>query len=237
MIQFIKLLSILILVIHNAYAQSIQNGNTSNSINGRWQLTINGQDRIEFGTEQLAGGLNIAWQTWIEFTLENGLFVQGTGKAALKPDINTFSRPDDMFSCEQVTGTFVSSSGISFNTPHLRYQAFPVRGQMQGNSVVLNPYFEYPGNYYAVLYDCETDNTLGSFWLERSPRIARELGKRQNALLKTEDGVYSASVKEVKNIPPGPEMAFQLIDGNRFSLTQQSGLRTLHYSLEKIAEN
>jgi len=202
---------------------------------GRWRLTISGQDQIEFGTEHLAGGLHINWQTDLEFSISQGQFTQGTGSAKLDPEVTTFSRPEDMFDCHQVIGSFVSSSGISFSTPHLRFQAFPMTGKVINGKVQLNPFLEYPGNYYAVLYECQTQDSLGSFWLENSPRIARELSKRQDAMLKSDDKTYQASIKQVKNIAPGPEIIIPLQDGYELSLTQEYGLRKLHYQLKRIA--
>lgn len=204
-------------------------------IDGSWKLTISGQDQLEFGTEHMAGGLKIQWQSELEFTIRHGRFFQGTGTAQLLPEIIMTSRPQDMFECNQVQGTFASNSGQSFSTPHLRYQAFPMLGKVIGQSIRLNPHLDYPGNYYAVLYECKTDNSLGSSWLEQSPRIARELSKRQNALVKVSESTYSAHIKEVKTIAPGPEMLFPLVDGLSFSVTQEYGLRRLDYRLQRIS--
>ena len=219
----IKSLFFLILTIQLAHAD----------IDGSWKLTISGQDQLEFGTEHMAGGLTLKWMSVLEFSIKDGLFDHGTGTARLLPEIITTSRPPDMFDCDQVTGTFASNSGQSFSTPHLRYQSFPMLGKVIDDSIRLNPHLDYPGNYYAVLYECKTDNALGSFWLEQSPRIARELSKRQNALLKTNDLTYSANIKEVKTIAPGPEIKLPLIDGLNFSLSQEYGLRKLEYRLQK----
>jgi hypothetical protein len=206
-------------------------------INGRWKLTISGEDYLEFGTENLAGGLVINWLSNLEFTIRHGLFVQGTGTARLLPGIVGTSRPEDMFDCAQVSGTFANNSGQSFSTPHLRYRSFPMLGKVVDDSIRLNPHLEYPGNYYAVLYECKTRNSLGSFWLEQSPRIARELSKRQNALVDVTEAVYSANIKEVKTIAPGPEMEMPLVDGLSFSVTQEYGLRKLEYRLKKISSH
>lgn len=222
----IKSLILLILIIQSVHASN----------DGRWRLSLLGFDRVEFGTEHMAGGLGIQWQAHLEFTVKDGLFVQGTGTAELLPEISTYSRPENMFECKQVTGTFASNSGRSFSTPHLRYQAFPMLGKVTGNKIRLNPYLDYPGNYYAVLYECQTDNSMGSFWLDQSPRIARELSKRQNASVEFGDSVYSANIKEVRTIPPGPELELPLIDGLSFSVSQEYGLRKLTYQLDRIGD-
>ncbi len=221
----VKSLLLLILTIHLAHADGIE---------GRWQLIITGQDRLEFGTEQLAGGLQIRWQSVLDFRITEGVFKQGTGTARLLPDILPFSRPPDMFDCHQESGTFASNTGQSFSTPHLRYRSFPMQGRVTGSRVILKPFLEYPGNYYAVLYACKTDKSLGSFWLENAPRIARELSKRQNAQLKAVGPEFNAHIKEVKNIAPGPELEIPLIEGLSFSLSEQYGLRQLHYELIRV---
>lgn len=205
-------------------------------VDGRWQLIISGTDQLEFGTEFLAGGLSIPWETVMEFNVKNSVFDKGTGTARLLPDITTYSRPEAMFDCQQEAGIFASNSGQSFSTPHLRYQAFPMLGEVKQGTVVLKPFLEYPGNYYAVLYECSTEDELGAIWLERSPRIARELGKRQNPQFKVDNDTYSVNIKEVKNIPPGPELSLPLVDGYEFKLTEDYGARKLNYRLIRIGD-
>jgi hypothetical protein len=221
-----KLLIFLIIIIHQAYAIE----------DGRWQLTISGQDQLEYGTQMLAGGLNIGWESILEFSIKQGRFEQGTSTARLLPNMSAFSRPPEMFECAQVAGTFASRSGVSFSTPHLRYRAFPLNGKVVGDRVELNPYLEYPGNYYAILYQCSTQNELGDFWLERAPRVSRELGKRQDAHSKTEQGAFSVSIKELKSIPPGSKLEIPLIDGFKISMQQDMGGRLIEYQLRRIAE-
>ncbi len=160
-------------------------------MDGRWQLEITGHDQLEFGTEHLAGGVRVDWQSVLDFFIEDGVFKQGTGTASLLPQINTVSRPEGMFECQQESGIFANNDGQSFSTPHLRYRAFPMLGEVKQANVRLYPHLDYPGNYYALLYRCKTGNALGSFWLENSPRIARELSKRQNAIVKVSDSTYS----------------------------------------------
>lgn len=221
-----KLLIFLIIIIHQAYAIE----------DGRWQLTISGHDQLEFGTQMLAGGLNIGWESILEFSIKDGQFTEGTATARLMPNMSAFSRPPQMFECAQVSGTFASRSGISFSTPHLRYRAFPLNGKVVGDRVQLNPYLEYPGNYYAILYKCSTKNELGDFWLERAPRVSRELGKRQNAQIKAEQGVFSVNIKELKSIPPGSKIEIPLIDGFKMNIEQDTGARQIEYQLHRIAK-
>jgi len=222
-----KSLLMLILIIHPAYG----------TVDGRWQLTINGVDQLEFGTQQLAGGLKISWRSILEFSIKQGQFEQGTVMARLMPQISAFSRPENIFDCSQVIGTFASRSGASFSTPHLRYQSFPLSGKVVAGKVLLVPYLEYPGNYYAVLYQCSTENELGQFWLERAPRISRELGRRQNSSIDTDAKTFKASIKEVKSIPPGPELEIPLQDGFTMRVQQDFGARQLKYELKRIASD
>ena len=191
-----KSLVFLILIIQLAY------GHAQADPDGRWQLSINGVDKLEFGSQFLAGGMIVGWESILEFSIKDGRFEQGTATAHLTPDIQALSRPAQIFDCKQVTGTFASRTGSSFSTPHLRYQAFPLTGQVIGEKVELAPFLEYPGNYFAIMYQCQTEDSRGETWIERAPRVARELGRRQNAETSVKDGFYRAKVKEVKVIAP-----------------------------------
>ncbi len=226
MLKRFQYLIFFILSIQHAYAD----------MDGRWQLIITGSDQLEYGTEFLAGGVTIPWQTILEFNIKNSRFDKGTGTARLLPDMTTHSRPEGMFDCQQEPGIFASNSGQSFTMPHLRYQAFPMLGEVKERNILLKPYLDYPGNYFAVLYECSTNDGRGSVWIERSPRIARELGKRQNSQSVIKDGIYSVNIKEVKNIPPGPELSFPLEDGYELMLTDEYGARKLHYHLTRIGD-
>lgn len=227
MTLWFRALCLLIITIQNAQAAD----------DGHWQLTISGVDRIEFGTEKLAGGLIVKWETVLDFTIKDGSFISGTGTAKLKPEIKVFSRPAEFLNCEQVIGTFANRSGLSFSTPHLRYRAFPVTGKLENKVIQLNPYLEYPGNYFAVLYKCSTQSELGEFWIERAPRVSRELSKRQDSNVDHKDGVFSASIKEVKSIAPGLEVRLPLTNGLSFNLQQDYGLRELSYRLAFLGDN
>lgn len=223
---------ILILILQSVSVTAVQA-----TENGRWVLTISGADKLEFGTQSLAGGLNIKWTARLDMTIENGQFKQGSGTARLSSEISPFSRPAGMFDCKLTKGTFSNRNGLSFYTPHLRYKSFPVAGKIEGNSIQINSLLEYPGNYYAVLYQCETSHESGSIWIERSPRLAGELSKRQNTITQYVDGIYRARVKEVKSISPGPQIELPLIDGLKFSVTRQYGLRKLEYRLNRITQD
>ncbi len=224
-----KPLIFLIIIIHQAYAFA--------NDDGRWQLTIRGHDQLEYGTQMLAGGLNVEWESILEFSVKQGQFDAGTATARLLPNISAFSRPPQVFNCNQEIGTFSSRSGVSFSTPHLRYQAYPLNGKVSAGRVQLNPFLEYPGNYYALLYQCSTSNELGDFWLQSAPRVSRELGKRQNAHVETKEGTFSVRVKELKSIPPGAQLEIPLSDGFRMSMEQETGTRQVEYLLRRIGDD
>ncbi len=209
-------------------------------VDGRWLLRIDGRDQLEFGLENLAGGIRLNWSSSLEFRIENGRFLRGSGRAELLPEMEPVSRPEGVFDCAPSAGVFASRSGQSFEIPHLRYRAFPMRGEVrngeQGWRVRLQPDLKYPGNYVAVMYRCSTDHEQSEVWLEASPRIARELGKRQNAETRQDEGGFQVTVKEVKTLPPGPLLELPLQDGLEFTLDSEYGLRRLRYRLDRLAD-
>ncbi len=215
-------------------------GQTLASPDGRWLLQIEGSDQLEFGLENLAGGIRLRWRSELEFRIEEGRFVRGSGRAELLPEVAPVSRPEGYFDCAPSEGVFASRSGQSFDMPHLRYRSFPMRGQVEatdeGWRVNLNPDLKYPGNYIAVIYRCRTEAEQGAVWLDASPRIARELGKRQNPEIERNDGVFSVKVKEVKTLPPGPMLQLPLQDGLEFVLDSEFGLRRVRYRLERLGD-
>jgi hypothetical protein len=62
------------------------------------------------------------------------------------------------------------------------------------------------------------------------------LSKRQDALIKSESGSFQASIKEIRNIEPGPEVNLPLIDKLEFTLKENYGLRTLTYRLDRMID-
>ena len=230
-----RALLVLILIIMPLPLYAAENGS-----DGRWLLEIDGRDQLEFGMENLAGGIVVRWRTALEFRIENGRFLRGSGRAELMPDVEPVSRPEGVFTCALNEGVFVSRSGQTFDMPHLRYRSFPMRGRVEqgeaGTRVILQPELKYPGNYLAVMYRCTTDHQQGALWLEASPRIARELGKRQNAQARVEDGRYRATVKEVKTLPPGPLLELPLQDKLELTLESEFGLRRLRYRLQRLTD-
>jgi hypothetical protein len=207
-------------------------------VDGRWLLRIDGRDQLEFGLENLAGGIRVQWRSELEFTVESGQFLRGSGRAELLPDIEAVSRPAGFFDCAPSEGVFANRSGQSFDMPHLRYRSFPMRGELRRQNeawrVILRPDLKYPGNYIAVMYRCSTGDEQGALWLEASPRVARELGKRQNAEREQGIGRFGVSVKEVKTLPPGPLLELPLQDGLEFTLESEYGMRRVVYRLQRL---
>jgi len=208
------------------------------SPDGRWLLRIEGRDQLEFGLENLAGGIRVRWRSELEFTIESGRFLRGSGRAELLPDIEAVSRPPGFFDCAPSEGVFANRSGQSFEMPHLRYRSFPMRGRLEQRDgawrVILEPDLKYPGNYIAVMYRCSTGNAQAALWLEASPRVARELGKRQNAEVARDSDRFSVSVKEVKTLPPGPLLELPLQMGLEFTLESEYGMRRVVYRLQRL---
>lgn len=206
------------------------------SEDGIWELLINGEDRLEFGTEFLAGGVQIHWRSNLRFEIRQGQFVRGSGTAELNSEVEPFSRPSGRFDCALQQGVFASKNGISFKMPHLRYRSFPVSGTVSGSTIELQPDFDYPGNYYAILYACETLDESGVFWLQSGERFARELGKRQSSITQVDQELFKVSVKEVKPIEPGETLSVPLQNGLQFDFSSEAEGRQLKYHLQKVAE-
>lgn len=202
---------------------------------GRWRLTLDGSDRLAFGTRILAGGIIIGWQSVLEFQIRDGAFVQGSGRSRIVGDESPYSRPEGMFQCVQERGTFAAAGGKLSSTPHLRYRAFPVEGAVEaGDTVHLVPMMDFPGNYVAAIYRCETRNTLGDIWTARGDLVGRELGLRQNSSVELEAGVYSARVKEVRQISPDGELRLPLREGWRGEWGDARLGRVVALTLERI---
>ena len=212
---------------------------SADSIDGEWELRINGKDNLEFGTQFLAGGLTVNWSTTLSFQVTNGQFMMGSGIAKLDSNVESFSRPENLFECNNIYGTYVSGNGHIFKTPHLRYISFPVSGQTQlkqKNSPIMMKLvhgMEYPGNYYGVLFECKTQDSLGKTWLERSPRVSKEKASRQSIDTKKIDDFYVAKVKQVKAVAPGPELMIPMIDQWQMTLSDSFGQSIFHYRLLK----
>jgi hypothetical protein len=223
-----KVLYLLILTISSAY------GDINNAIDGRWRLTITGEDRLEFGTQFLAGGLIMRWRSMLDFSIQDAQFNIGTGTAQLLAEVDSHSRPEDRFNCEVTSGTFVSKNGQTFTTPHLRYQSFPMQGRVIEGEILLNPFLEFPGNYYAVLYECSTRDELGDVWTNSAPRVAQELGKRQSSQVVQQGDEYVVKIKEVKNILPGPELKMPLKGDLAFTISEDHGARVLEFRLQRL---
>lgn len=209
----------------------------ADAIDGEWELRINGKDNLEFGTQFLAGGLTVKWTVSLLFRVKDGQYILGTGIAKLNSNVEPFSRPEKLFECDNIPGTYVSRNGQIFKTPHLRYLSFPVSGQVQlkkPNSPTMMKLvhgMEYPGNYYGVLFECKTKNDLGENWLVQSPRVSKEKASRQSIDTHEADGFYVAKIKQVKAVAPGPELMIPMIDQWQMTFSDSFGESSYHYQL------
>lgn len=227
----IKLLIVSLFLFVNSVSADVNDGN--------WELRISGKDNLEFGSEFLAGGLTVNWTTSIIFKIVDGHFFSGTGIANLDKSAVPYSRPEGIFTCNKISGTYVSKNGQIFETPHLRYVSFPVTGQVQlkqkesPHMIKLKHGMDYPGNYYGMLFECNTENDLGKIWLERSPRVSKEKASRQSIEINKIDKMYSAKIKQVKSVSPGAEIMIPLIDQWQMSFSDSFDESHVKYQLIK----
>lgn len=208
------------------------------SLDGDWILEIKGKDQLEFGSQFLASGVIVEWQSDLIFSIKNGVLSSATGISVLKPEIKTYSRPENVFNCQIINGSYVSKSGQYYKTPHLRYERYPVTGNVIDNSRAISKIrlihgMDYPGNYYGVLFSCETEEEVGKIWLSQSPRVSKERGSRQSISVETSNNLFQAKVKQVKEIQPGSELVLPLIDGWEMSSSDAFGSTHVSYSLTK----
>lgn len=224
---FTSLAALLVLVPFSAQAQ-IQDG--------EWLLTVEGNELMVFGTSRLAGGLRVQWQTQWTFVVDQGRFKSGSGSSQLINEPEPFSRPGHMFECTSEEGTFVSASQQIHTTPHVRLAGFPVAGAVEKGQVILESTVDFPGNYVAVVYRCETENSVGDIWLQRGPLVGLERARRQNAETRTENGKYLARIKEVRMIPPQGRITVPLIDGWTMESVDDTRERAVSYSLKRLVD-
>lgn len=206
---------------------------------GDWRLQVNGVDHLEFGTQFLASGVTVNWSVSLLFSIKDGVYINGTGLAELDSNVIPYSRPEGVFNCEKKAGTYVSTNGQLFETPHLRYQRFPLSGQVQFpknklKTVKLFHGMKYPGNYYGLLFECQTTNVLGKNWLIQGPQVSKERSSRQSITTSFENETFLVKVKQVKGVFPGTMLEIPLI--NDWSMKQVGAFneREIEFHLEKL---
>jgi hypothetical protein len=198
--------------------------NNTKQINGEWQLTIRGTNLFFYGTRILTAGLYQDWEVIIDIHISNQQFDVASGKARLIGNPVPYSLPDNMFRCESIQGSYLDRGLHEVTTPHIRYEGFPVAGKLVGKRLTLLPDVEYIGNFIAMMYECQTENTLGSVWLERGRLSSKERGKRQDAKVKADGDHYTAKMKELQFVEPRGAIEIPLLDGFEFPASQRKPL-------------
>jgi hypothetical protein len=141
-----------------------------------------------------------------------------------------------MFRCESIQGSYLDRGLHEVTTPHIRYEGFPVAGKLVGKQLTLLPDVEYIGNFIAMMYECQTDNTLGSVWLERGRLSSMERGKRQDAKANTNSKHYSVKIKELQFMEPRGTYEIPLLDGLKFTQQDQASFSEKTFELRLIKQ-
>jgi len=204
------------------------------SLDGPWRLLIEGHQAFVFGEPSLGGGIRFTWKVVIDFQVQQGRYLIGSGSARWLGPPEPLSWPDGWFRCSQVEGTYLDSSLALHETPRLRFSAFPVAGRLQDGRVRLQPGYTSPGNYLAVTYECSTDNALAENWFAFAERGKQVLGKRQDAETRHDRNFRSARVREVASLPPASELELPLQDGWSFARGSDDGASSARYVLRRL---
>lgn len=210
--------------------------NNTKQLNGEWQLTVRGTSLFFYGTRILTAGLHQDWEVVIDIRIRNQQFDVASGKARLIGEPVPYSLPEDMFRCESIQGSYLDRGLHEVTTPHIRYEGFPVAGKLVGKQLTLLPDVVYIGNFIAMMYECQTDNTLGSVWLERGQLSSQERGKRQDAKVNTDGKRYSVKIKELQFMEPRGAIEIPLLDGLKFTQHDQASFSEKTFELRLIKQ-
>jgi hypothetical protein len=205
----------------------------SSDINGEWQLTITGNNLFFYGTSMLTAGVKQDWEAVIEFQVKNNQFDLGTGKARLTGKPVPYSHPAGMFQCQSTEGVYLDRGLHEVSTPHIRYSAFPVAGQIQNGRVLLKPDVKYIGNFIAMMYECTTSDALGDVWHDRGRLSSLERSKRQDAKHSVNNRLYKVDVKELQFVEPRGEFEIPLQDGLKITQTDQASFAVKTFELSR----
>jgi len=201
---------------------------------GQWQLQISGHNSYLFGERDLGGGLRIPWEVVIEFTVRDGEYRAGSGRARWVDEVEPLSYPDAWFSCSQVEGTYLDSNLHLHDTPRVRFPVFPVSGEVSGGLVQLQPGYEPPGNYLAITFACETGNPLADAWFALAERGKQVMGKRQDAEKQRDGDRQRARVREVAALQPEVRIEIPLQPGWSFAQGMRDDLHSVVYRLQRV---
>ena len=204
------------------------------TLDGRWELQIDGHQAFVFGESGFGGGIRIPWEVVIRFDVTDGSFGLGSGSAQWIDRATSLSSPDGWFDCRRVDGSYLDSNLKLHTTPRVRFAGFPVAGRVADGRVELQPGYRPPGNYLAVTYRCETDNPVAGNWLDVAERAKQVHGKRQDAETRRDGMRQSARVREVAPLPPEESIDLPLVDGWVFVEGGDDSVRRVRYTLRRV---
>lgn len=204
------------------------------SMDGGWQLTIEGHQTFVFGEPGFGGGVRIPWEVVIQFQIRDDVFMIGSGSARWLDKITPLSSPPGWFDCRQVDGTYLDSNLVLHETPRVRFAGFPVAGSLDGGRVLLRPGYQPPGNYLAVTYECVTDNPSADGWFDLAERGKQVLGKRQDVETRRDGTRQVARVREVASLPPEAQLDLPLQDGWTFVQGSGNAASLVSYRLQRL---
>ena len=200
---------------------------------GEWHVKITGTNLFFYGTSILTAGLKQRWEIDMEIHIRSGQFDIGSGKGRLLGPPEPYSRPEQMFSCKMLKGSYLDRGLNIMETPHMRYRGFPIAGKIINNHIILEPGIEYIGNFIAMMYECSTTNQLADVWLERGKLSALERAKRLGTTVAVENNRTTVKVKEIQSMEPRGTIELPLIDGHRFRLNDQAAMSEVEYHISK----
>lgn len=203
-------------------------------IDGGWRFTLSGHNTYLYGEPDLGGGLRMRWEVVIEFDIRDGVFVAGNGRSHWIGPPQALSNPVGWFRCTQVEGSYLDSNLNLHETPHARFTAFPVVGEVQAQTVTLRPAYGIPGNYLAVTYECASEQAPGDNWFAVAERGKQTMGKRQDAERVGHDGVPRVRVREVVGLPPDASVELPLSDGWTFATGGDDDYSPVRYRLQRL---
>lgn len=200
----------------------------------RWALSIEGHQTFVFGESGFGGGIRVPWEVVVQFDIQDGEFGLGSGSARWLDRATSVSAPAGWFDCRRVDGSYLDSNLQLHATPRVRFAAFPVAGAVRDGRVVLEPGYRPPGNYLAVTYRCETDNSVGDNWFGVAERAKQVHGKRQDVETQHDEARQSARVREVAALPPEGLLDLPLVDGWVFIEGSTDSERQVRYTLRRV---
>ena len=198
-----------------------------------WELKIHGHHRYVFGDVILQGFVELPWEVSVNFTVDQGRFVAGSGLAQWKGGAKKGSHPPQWFSCELLEGSYLDPNLKLLEMPRVRFSRFPIAGDLDQGLLTIRPGYEVPGNYLAIRYGCETRDPGAVEWFLFASRSKNEEGKRQDAEISEKGNYRSAVIREVKVLPPNDVISLPLQDGWSFQQGHQDADYFAIYELKR----